>query len=86
MFPIANTNYYFLIDDDSVFVGIVRCDQHGSGGISGGESGLRWEDCKEQLDMAALTLREPILFYDEVSFLDFKHSMKDDAMYFMFSS
>ncbi|MBA0771621.1 hypothetical protein Gotri_007114, partial [Gossypium trilobum] len=41
-------------------------DKHGSGGISGGDSGLHWEDCKEQLDMAALTLREPILFYDEV--------------------
>ncbi|XVE93458.1 hypothetical protein REPUB_Repub01dG0194500 [Reevesia pubescens] len=41
-------------------------DQHGSGEISGGSSGLHWEDCKEQLDMGALTLKEPILFYDEV--------------------
>ncbi|KAK8557552.1 hypothetical protein V6N13_007900 [Hibiscus sabdariffa] len=41
-------------------------DKDGSGGISGGSSSLHWEDCKEQLDVAVLTLREPILFYDEV--------------------
>ncbi|XP_021277109.1 TIP41-like protein isoform X2 [Herrania umbratica] len=37
-----------------------------SGEISGGSSGLHWEDCEEQLDVAALALKEPILFYDEV--------------------
>ncbi|CAL5438088.1 unnamed protein product [Camellia sinensis] len=28
--------------------------------------GLYWEDCKEQIDLAALASKEPILFYDEV--------------------
>ncbi|OMO73969.1 TIP41-like protein [Corchorus capsularis] len=37
-------------------------DKHGSGG----SSGIHWEDCKEQIDVAALALKEPILFYDEV--------------------
>ncbi|XWS68092.1 hypothetical protein CRYUN_Cryun04dG0060500 [Craigia yunnanensis] len=41
-------------------------DKHGSDEISRGSLGLHWEDCKEQLDVAALTLKEPILFYDEV--------------------
>ncbi|KAK7269896.1 hypothetical protein RIF29_22691 [Crotalaria pallida] len=27
---------------------------------------LKWEDCKEQIDVAALSSKEPILFYDEV--------------------
>ncbi|EXB76646.1 hypothetical protein L484_011491 [Morus notabilis] len=27
---------------------------------------LQWEDCKKQIDVAALTSKEPILFYDEV--------------------
>ncbi|KAL8541515.1 hypothetical protein ACS0TY_002690 [Phlomoides rotata] len=27
---------------------------------------LHWEDCQDQIDMAALASREPILFYDEV--------------------
>ncbi|KAL5070326.1 hypothetical protein RYX36_021213 [Vicia faba] len=27
---------------------------------------LRWEDCKEQIDLVALASKEPILFYDEV--------------------
>ncbi|GFY95006.1 TIP41-like family protein [Actinidia rufa] len=27
---------------------------------------LHWEDCNEQIDMAALASKEPILFYDEV--------------------
>ncbi|XP_010547972.1 PREDICTED: TIP41-like protein [Tarenaya hassleriana] len=31
-----------------------------------GETGLRWENCEERIDLAALSLKEPILFYDEV--------------------
>ncbi|XP_075478172.1 TIP41-like protein [Primulina tabacum] len=27
---------------------------------------LHWEDCQEQIDMAALAAKEPILFYDEI--------------------
>ncbi|XVF01347.1 hypothetical protein REPUB_Repub04eG0080100 [Reevesia pubescens] len=41
-------------------------NKHESREISGGSSGLHWEDCKYQLDVAALTLKEPIFFYDEV--------------------
>ncbi|XVE66760.1 hypothetical protein DITRI_Ditri08aG0105000 [Diplodiscus trichospermus] len=41
-------------------------DKHGSGEVPVGSSGLHWEDSKEKLDVAALTLKEPILFYDEV--------------------
>ncbi|XWS62971.1 hypothetical protein CRYUN_Cryun06bG0056400 [Craigia yunnanensis] len=44
-------------NDDALFVFIVNCDQHGSEEISRGSSGLHWEDCKEQLDVAALTLK-----------------------------
>lgn len=29
---------------------------------------LHWEDCDEQIDLAALAAKEPILFYDEVSY------------------
>nr|QJI10279.1 type 2A phosphatase activator [Datisca glomerata] len=29
-------------------------------------TGLKWEDCKEKIDIVSLTLKEPILFYDEV--------------------
>ena len=36
-----------------------------------GEDSLKWENCEEQIDLAALSLKEPILFYDEVcSLLD----------------
>ncbi|VVB10393.1 unnamed protein product [Arabis nemorensis] len=31
-----------------------------------GEACLQWENCEEQIDLAALSLKEPILFYDEV--------------------
>ncbi|KAH0940736.1 hypothetical protein HID58_000373 [Brassica napus] len=31
-----------------------------------GEASLKWENCEEQIDLAALSLKEPILFYDEV--------------------
>lgn len=39
---------------------------------------IQWEDCDEQLDVAALALREPILFYDEVLFF------KDNDIYTLF--
>jgi len=32
-------------------------------------SDLHWEDCDEQIDLAALSAKEPILFYDEVGYL-----------------
>ena len=36
-----------------------------------GGASLKWENCEEQIDLAALSLKEPILFYDEVcSLLD----------------
>ncbi|KAL5561328.1 hypothetical protein UlMin_031075 [Ulmus minor] len=35
-------------------------------GMSEGANNLQWDDCKEQIDLAALTAKEPILFYDEV--------------------
>ncbi|KFK30065.1 hypothetical protein AALP_AA7G212100 [Arabis alpina] len=31
-----------------------------------GEASIQWENCEEQIDLAALSLKEPILFYDEV--------------------
>ncbi|XP_010437640.1 PREDICTED: TIP41-like protein isoform X1 [Camelina sativa] len=31
-----------------------------------GEASLQWENCEDQIDLAALSLKEPILFYDEV--------------------
>ncbi|AEE86352.1 TIP41-like protein [Arabidopsis suecica] len=31
-----------------------------------GEATLQWENCEDQIDLAALSLKEPILFYDEV--------------------
>ncbi|KAJ0641131.1 putative TIP41-like protein [Helianthus annuus] len=38
-----------------------------SGGVdSEGNSRYKWEDCEEQINVAALTSKEPILFYDEV--------------------
>lgn len=39
-------------------------DEHGE--LSKEGSHHNWEDCKEQIDVAALSLKEPILFYDEV--------------------
>ena len=32
-------------------------------------SNLHWKDCDEQIDLAALSAKEPILFYDEVGCL-----------------
>ncbi|KAJ0821501.1 putative TIP41-like protein [Helianthus annuus] len=38
-----------------------------SGGVdSEGNNRYKWEDCEEQINVAALTSKEPILFYDEV--------------------
>ncbi|BAT93916.1 hypothetical protein VIGAN_08046900 [Vigna angularis var. angularis] len=36
------------------------------GEISKETSDILWEDCKDQIDVAALASKEPILFYDEV--------------------
>ncbi|XP_021892353.1 TIP41-like protein [Carica papaya] len=41
-------------------------EKDGSSEISEGSSKLHWEDCREQINVAALALKEPILFYDEV--------------------
>ncbi|GLT47349.1 hypothetical protein SLA2020_210520 [Shorea laevis] len=41
-------------------------DKHGIGEVSEISSGLHWEDTEEKLDLVALALKEPILFYDEV--------------------
>lgn len=39
-----------------------------------GEASLQWENCEDQIDLAALSLKEPILFYDEVGpLIDTKH-------------
>lgn len=40
--------------------------QHEIGDISDESYNLQWEDCNEKIDVAALALKEPILFYDEV--------------------
>ncbi|KAK9071112.1 hypothetical protein SSX86_009680 [Deinandra increscens subsp. villosa] len=34
--------------------------------VSEGNSGLKWEDCDEQINVVKLASKEPILFYDEV--------------------
>ncbi|XP_031384141.1 TIP41-like protein isoform X1 [Punica granatum] len=36
------------------------------GGVPKETDSLHWEDCKEEIDLVALTVKEPILFYDEV--------------------
>lgn len=40
--------------------------EHGRGEPAEGGSSIQWEDCKEQIDVVALSSKEPILFYDEV--------------------
>jgi len=45
------------------------CDQKDSGGILEASCNPCWEDCEEQIDVAALASKEPILFYDEVDSL-----------------
>lgn len=32
----------------------------------GANCSLHWEECKEEIDLASLASKEPILFYDEV--------------------
>lgn len=41
-------------------------DQTGREAESEGNSCLKWEECEEQINVAALASKEPILFYDEV--------------------
>lgn len=36
--------------------------------VEDGCCSLHWEDCDQQIDLAALSSREPILFYDEVGY------------------
>ncbi|XP_057964097.1 TIP41-like protein [Malania oleifera] len=46
---------------------VERNTEHKRGSLSEeGSCHLHWEDCKEQIDIAALASKEPILFYDEV--------------------
>ncbi|GKV43210.1 hypothetical protein SLEP1_g50529 [Rubroshorea leprosula] len=44
----------------------IDSDKHGSGEVYKQNSSLHWEDSEEKLDLVALALKEPILFYDEV--------------------
>lgn len=37
-------------------------------------SNIQWDDCREQIDLVALAIKEPILFYDEVLALCSKSS------------
>lgn len=41
-------------------------DQITMGAPDGSGCRLQWEDCKEKIDVIALSTREPILFYDEI--------------------
>ncbi|KAF3533928.1 hypothetical protein DY000_02036601 [Brassica cretica] len=63
-----------ILDYDYTFTtpysgsGVVEKDQEtveAKANTEGGAS-LKWENCEEQIDLAALSLKEPILFYDEV--------------------
>ncbi|GFY89540.1 TIP41-like family protein [Actinidia rufa] len=42
-----------------------------------GNCSLYWEECKEEIDVAALASKEPILFYDEVGNRDDKYKQID---------
>ncbi|CAK8573881.1 unnamed protein product [Lathyrus sativus] len=62
-----------ILDYDYTFTtpycgsGVIEIDKDLNGGKISEETGdLRWEDCKEQIDLVALASKEPILFYDEV--------------------
>ncbi|GLT76688.1 hypothetical protein SLA2020_483330 [Shorea laevis] len=44
----------------------IDSDEHGGGEVYEQNSSLHWEDSEEKLDLVALALKEPILFYDEV--------------------
>lgn len=41
-------------------------DQPEIGGIPRASISLHWGDCNEEIDLAGLAAKEPILFYDEV--------------------
>ncbi|KAL4036554.1 hypothetical protein IC575_000104 [Cucumis melo] len=41
-------------------------EKHGREQTCEESNGLCWEDCKEKIDLVSLSLKEPILFYDEV--------------------
>ncbi|XP_024005761.1 TIP41-like protein isoform X2 [Eutrema salsugineum] len=45
---------------------VVEKDQEEEKANTEVEASLQWENCDEQIDLAALSLKEPILFYDEV--------------------
>lgn len=36
------------------------------GGLEESSVNLEWEDCEEQINLVALSTKEPILFYDDV--------------------
>ncbi|XP_058769503.1 TIP41-like protein [Vicia villosa] len=62
-----------ILDYDYTFTtpycgsGAIEIDKDLNGRKISEETGnLRWEDCKEQIDLVALASKEPILFYDEV--------------------
>ncbi|KAI5661159.1 hypothetical protein M9H77_20482 [Catharanthus roseus] len=40
--------------------------EQGRRGLEENKFDLQWEDCEEQIDLVALSTKEPILFYDEV--------------------
>nr|GMD92657.1 TIP41-like protein [Ipomoea batatas] len=44
----------------------INSQQHERGTLNKSSCSLQWEDCKEKIDLVALALREPILFYDEI--------------------
>lgn len=41
-------------------------NQQRRGGLEESNVNLQWDDCEEQIDLVALSTKEPILFYDEV--------------------
>ncbi|PNY17005.1 hypothetical protein L195_g013738 [Trifolium pratense] len=62
-----------ILDYDYTFTtpycgsGAIEIDKELNGTKISEETGnLHWEDCKEQIDLIALSSKEPILFYDEV--------------------
>lgn len=51
-------------------------DQHGREQTCEESNGLCWEDCKEKIDLVSLSLKEPILFYDEVESFKYGRAYK----------
>lgn len=43
-----------------------RNSEQGEEGLEETNVNLEWEDCEEQIDLVALSTKEPILFYDDV--------------------